>query len=184
MTSACCSSVSPSSCLDGLHLLAQEVLALGLVDLFAHVALDLGAQLEHLELLREDARELAQALLDVALLEQLLLVLGLDAHGAGDQERERAGIFDVGRRHLQLFGQIRHQVDDLREDGEQVGAQRVDLLALDLDVVELLDVGHEVRLLRDEGGRRARAAAPCTRIRMVPSGSLTILCASPTVPTR
>ncbi len=45
--------------LDGLELLAQKVLALRLVDLGAHVGLDLGAQLEHLELARQDAGELA-----------------------------------------------------------------------------------------------------------------------------
>ena len=60
--------------LDGAHLLAQEVLALALVDLAAHVALDLGAELEHVELAREDADQRAHALLDVALLEQRLLV--------------------------------------------------------------------------------------------------------------
>ena len=90
--------------LDGLELLAQKVLALRLVDLGAHVGLDLGAQLEHLELARQDAGELAQPLLDVGLFEQLLLVFGLDAHGAGHEERKGARFFDVGGRHLELFG--------------------------------------------------------------------------------
>ncbi len=98
--------------LDRLELLAQEVLALRLVDLGAHVGLDLGAQLEHLELAREDARELAQPLLDVGLFEQLLLVFGLDAHRAGHQERESAGLLDVGGRHLELLGQVGHERDD------------------------------------------------------------------------
>ena len=47
--------------LDGAQLLAQEVLALALVDLAAHVALDLGAELQHVELAREDADERACA---------------------------------------------------------------------------------------------------------------------------
>ena len=102
--------------LDGPELLAQEVLALALVDLAAHVALDLGAELQHVELAREDADELAHALLDVVLLEQRLLVLRLDAHGAGDEERERPRLLDVGRGHLELLGQVRHQRDDLAED--------------------------------------------------------------------
>ncbi len=53
--------------LDGFELLAQEVLALRLVDLGAHVGLDLGAELEDLELARQDAGELAQPLFDVGL---------------------------------------------------------------------------------------------------------------------
>ena len=122
--------------LDGLELLAQEVLALRLVDLGAHVGLDLGAQLEHLELAGQDAGELAQPLLDVGLFEQLLLVFGLDAHGAGHEERQGAGLLDVGGRHLELLGQVGHERDDAREDRQQVGAQGVDLFAFDHHVFE------------------------------------------------
>jgi hypothetical protein len=85
--------------LDRLELLPQEVLALGLVDLRPHVLLDLGAQLEHFELAREDTRQLAQALLDVGLLERCLSV-GVDAHRAGG-EGEGTRLLDVGRRHLE-----------------------------------------------------------------------------------
>ncbi len=119
-----------------LQLLAQEVLALALVDLAAHVALDPGAELQDVELPREDADERAHALLDVALLEQRLLVLGLDAHGAGDEERERTRLVDVGGRHLELFRQVGDERDDLAEHAEQAGAQRVDLLALLDDVLD------------------------------------------------
>ena len=133
--------------LDGAHLLPQEVLALALVDLAAHVALDLGAQLQDVELAREDADELAHALLDVVLFEQRLLVVRLDAHGAGDEERERPGTFDVGRGHLELFGQVRHQRDDLAEDAQQAGAQRLRLLGLGGHVLDLLGARHQVRLL-------------------------------------
>ncbi len=133
--------------LDGAHLLAQEVLTLPLVDLAAHVALDLGAQLEHVELAREDADQHAHALLDVALLEQGLLIRGLDAHRAGDEEGERPGVVDVGGRHLELFGQVGHQRDDLAEHAQQAGAQGVDLFALVDDVLDLGDLGRQIRLL-------------------------------------
>ena len=131
--------------LDRLELLAQEVLALALVDLAAHVALDLGAELEHVELLGEDADEAAQALLDVVLLEQRLLVVGLDAHGAGDEEGEGAGLLDVRGRHLELFRQVGHEGDDLREDLQQAGAQGVHLAALGDDLLDARDVGGEIR---------------------------------------
>ena len=63
----------PQLVLDRLHLLAQEELALALVDLRLDLGLDPRADLDHLELAGEDLREPAQALADVDLLEQLLL---------------------------------------------------------------------------------------------------------------
>ena len=68
--------------LDRLELLAQEVLALALVELGLDLRLDLRAERDHLELAGEDLREPAQALADVDLLEQLLLLLGLEPQRA------------------------------------------------------------------------------------------------------
>ena len=99
--------------LDRLQLLAQEVLALALVDLRLDLRLDLGAELDHLELAGEDLREAAQPLADVDLLEQLLLLLGRDPQRAGDQVAERRGVVDVGDRELQLLGQVGDLLDDL-----------------------------------------------------------------------
>ena len=65
--------------LDRLELLAQDVLALALVDLGLDLGLDLRADRDDLELAREDLDEPAQALGDVDLLEQRLLLLGLAA---------------------------------------------------------------------------------------------------------
>ena len=136
--------------LDGLELLAQEVLALALVDLAAHVALDLRAQLQHVELAGQDADELAHALLDVVLLEQVLLVLGLDAHGAGDEEGERPRLLHVGGRHLELLRQVGDERHDLAEHAEQAGAQGVDLTRLPGLVLDLLDARHQVGLFAHE----------------------------------
>ena len=61
--------------LDRLQLLAQEVLALALVDLRLDLRLDLRAELDHLELAGEDLGQAPQALGDVDLLEQLLLLV-------------------------------------------------------------------------------------------------------------
>ena len=79
----------PELVLDRFQLLAQEELALAFVDLRLDLGLDLGAELDHLELAGEDLGEVAQALGDVDLLEQLLLLLGRDPQRAGDQVGER-----------------------------------------------------------------------------------------------
>ena len=58
--------------LNGLHLLAQQVFALALADLLLHLLLDLVAQFEHFELLRELADQGLQALADVGGFQQFL----------------------------------------------------------------------------------------------------------------
>ena len=117
----------PELVLDRFQLLAQEELALAFVDLRLDLGLDLGAELDDLELAGEDLREAAQALGDVDLLEQLLLLLGADPQGAGDQVAERRRVVDVGDRHLQLLGQVGDLLDDLREGALDVAGQRLQL---------------------------------------------------------
>ena len=75
----------PEFGLDRLQLLPQEVLALALVDRRLDLGLDLGTELDHLELAGEDPRQHPQPLRDVDLLEQRLLLLGRDSQGPGDQ---------------------------------------------------------------------------------------------------
>ena len=85
---------------------------------------------DDLELAREDLGEPPQPLGDVALLEQLLLLLGLDPQRAGDQVRERGRVVEVGDRHLQLLRQVRDLLDDARERLLHVAHQRRQLRAL------------------------------------------------------
>ena len=82
--------------LDRLELLAQEVLALALVELGLDLGLDLRADRHHLELAGEELRQAPQALAHVELLEQRLLLLGRDPQRPGDQVGEHAGVVDVG----------------------------------------------------------------------------------------
>ena len=84
--------------LDRLQLLAEEVLALGVLHLRLDLRLDLRAELEHLELAVEDDRQLAQARLDVGLLEELLLLVRLQAHRRRDEVGERARVAPRSRR--------------------------------------------------------------------------------------
>ena len=141
----------PELVLDRFQLLAQEELALALVDLRLHLGLDLGPQLDHLELAGEDPGEVAQPLGDVDLLQQLLLLLDADPQGAGDQVAERRRVVDVGDRHLQLLRQVGDLLDDLREGALDVAGQRLQLGAGLDHVGQLGDPRHQVGLLADVG---------------------------------
>jgi hypothetical protein len=71
--------------LNRLQLLAQEVLALALLHLGLDLRLNLGSELEDLELAVEDDGELAQTALDVGLLEELLALLRLQPQRGGNE---------------------------------------------------------------------------------------------------
>ena len=135
--------------LDRLQLLAEEELALALVDLGLDLGLDLGAELDDLELAGEDPREVAQALGDVDLFEQLLLLLGAEPQRAGDQVTERRRVVDVGDRELQLLGQVGDLLDDLAEGLLDVAGQRLELGARLDDIGQLGDPRDQVGLLGD-----------------------------------
>ena len=87
LISAWVSSSSPSSCWIALSCSRRKYSRWRLVHLGLDLGLDLRAELHHLELAREHRRELSQPLGHVALLEQLLLLLGLDPQRAGDHVR-------------------------------------------------------------------------------------------------
>ncbi len=133
--------------LDRLQLLAQEELALPLVELGLHLRLDLRAELEHLELAVQDQRDLAQPRFDVDELEQRLLLLGLQPQRRRDEVAERARVVDVGGRDLQLLRQVRDEADDAREEPLHVARQRLDLLRLREHVRQLGELADEVRLV-------------------------------------
>ena len=172
----------PELVLDRFHLLAEEELALAFVDLRLDLGLDLGAELDHLELAGEDLREVAEPGDDVDLLEQLLLLVGRDPQRAGDQVAERRRVVDVGDRHLQLLRQVGDLLDDLREGALDVAGQRLQLGAVGDLVGQLGDPGDEVGLLGDVGAERTRWV-PWTRIRIEPSGILIIRATKPATPT-
>ena len=105
-----------------------------------------------LELAREDLRQPPQATRDVALLEQGLLLLGLEAQRAGDQVRQRGGVVQVGDGHLELLREVRDVLDDARERLLHVAHQRGQLRPLRDDVGQL---GRHARR-----GTAARASSP------------------------
>ncbi len=88
--------------LDGLHLLAQDVLALGLVHLGLDLGLDAALELEDLDLLGEELARQPQPIRDVDGLQQLLALLGRHLRAVGRHVGQQAAVDDVagGDRHL------------------------------------------------------------------------------------
>ena len=133
--------------LDRLELLAQDVLALRAVQLGLHLRLDARPDRGDLLLARQDLGEPAQPLGHVALLEQVLLLLGLEPQRARDEVRQRRGIVEVGDRELQLLRQVRDVLDDARERLLHVAHERRELRPLVHDVRLGDDARDEVGLL-------------------------------------
>ena len=136
--------------LDGLELLAQHVLAL----VFAHLLLDLGvdalAHLQDLELAREQAQHLADALLDLDRLDELRLLLDGGVEVGRHEVGERAGGLDGVDERARLARQLGHELDDLLGDVAQAHRERLGLDVLRRGLLELADLRLEVgRGLRD-----------------------------------
>ena len=133
--------------LDRLQLLAQEELALALLHLGLNLRLDLRAELDDLQLAIQDPEHVAEPLVDVRLLEQRLLLLGLEAQGRGDEMRERARLVHVRRRELELGGQVRDERDQAAELVLDAAGQRLELWRLIDHVRQLGELADEVRLV-------------------------------------
>jgi hypothetical protein len=94
--------------LDRLELLAQEVLALVLADLGLHLRLNLGPELEHLELLDQDPIERVHARAHIERLEHFLFDRsGNRREARRDEIGEPPWLRDVRRERLQIVGQQR-----------------------------------------------------------------------------
>src|SRR5438876_974182 len=132
--------------LDRLHLLAQDVLALGLVHLGLDLALDLALELQHLDLLGQELADQAEPIRHVDRLEQLLAQLGAHLRAVGHHVGQQAGIGDIasGDRDLgRNRGPGRHVLLDLSLDGSHQG---LDLQGLRMGVVDCLDARLEMWL--------------------------------------
>ena len=142
--------------LDLAELLAQVMLALGLAHLLLDLVLDAGADLEDLLLPRQHPRHELQALGDVDLFQDLLLLLQGQVQVEGDQVGQAAGVLDVDGHHLQLLRQLRGEVDHRLELGVDAAHQPLHRgRFLVAHVVELAHLSHEEgigRLDRLQGG--------------------------------
>ena len=125
--------------LDRAHLLAQQVLAVGVGDRFARALVDLARDLQHLDAAREQLEQLVEPRLEVERLEQRLLFLGADVHQAGDEVGELRRAVDALQRSDHLFGHLRQQLQDL--DGALLQRARAPL-DLGVDLVRIVDELH------------------------------------------
>ena len=148
--------------LDGLHLLAQVVVALRLLHLVLHFVLDLGAQLLHLDFLGQMLVEQFEAGVDARSLEQfLLLVRGQERQRGGDEVHQAAGLVDIGGDGPQFVGKGRRLGDDLLELRNHDAHQGFDIgRRLRLLGFEGLHLGDHEGLGLDEADQRARAPRP------------------------
>jgi hypothetical protein len=108
--------------LDGLHLLAQIELALGLPHLVRHLRLDAAADLLQLHLAGDDLHQLLDAILDVVPLQEADLLLHGDVEHGGGQVGQAAGIAGAGGQHhvAQVVGdggRDLHQALELVDEG-------------------------------------------------------------------
>ena len=111
--------------LDGLHLLAQVVLALRLLDAVLHFGLDLVAQLLDFQFLRQMLVDFFQAHADVGGFERVLLVGGRERRQrGGDEIHQPARLFNVHGDGRKFVRQSRRAGHDLLEQRENVALQR------------------------------------------------------------
>ena len=139
--------------LDGLQLLAEDVLALGLVELRLDLGLDAALQLEDLDLAGEEGRHELEPLDDVERLEQLLALLGRHVRAVRDHVGEQARLRDVACRDGGLRRHGRARLDVLLDLALHGAHERLDLDALGLLVGEDLDARRDERVApfeRDE----------------------------------
>ena len=136
--------------LDRLELLAQDVLALGLVHLGLDLGLDPTLQLEDLDLVGEEVRDELEARHDVDRLEHLLALLGGHVRAVGDHVGQQARLADVAGGDRRLGRDRRAARDVLLDLGLDGPHQGLDLEAAGVLVGELLDPGAQVRVGRRE----------------------------------
>jgi hypothetical protein len=125
-------SAAPSSpfaqlLLDRAHLLAQQVLALQVVERTTRALGDVARDLEHFDPMREQLEQRVHARLQIECLEQRLLLLRADVHQAGDEVGKPRGTLD----RLQRRGDL---VRDLRKQAQDLGSALLERLRASLDV--------------------------------------------------
>ncbi len=132
--------------LDGLHLLAQDVLALGLVHLRLHFGLDPTLELVDLDLVGEERGGDLQPLGNVDRLEQLLALLRGHVRGVRGHVREQARLGDVAGRDGRLWRHRGAGLNVLLDLGLNRAHQRLDLDVRRRLLGQLLDAGADERL--------------------------------------
>ena len=113
--------------LDRRHLLAQQNLALALVERRLGLPADLLRQPQNLDAVRQEPRNLVHARGDVDRFENLLLLVGLDVHVGGRKIRERRRLLDRLDGGKEIRGHLRQQLDRLDGLRLEIDEARLDL---------------------------------------------------------
>ena len=109
------------------HLLAQQHLALALVERGLGLLADLGGQPQHLDALRQQTRHLVHPRRDVDGLEDFLLFLRLDVHVRGGEIGQTAWRIDALDRRDQFLRRLRQQFEGFDRLAAQMHQPRLDL---------------------------------------------------------
>ena len=122
----------------------QEVFELG-----TRIQSQIQSELDHLELPVQDPKHVAEPFVGIGLLEQRLLLLGLEPESGGDEVRERARLVHVCRRELELGREIRDEGDQAAELVLDAAGQRLELGRLLDHVGYVGELADQVRLVLD-----------------------------------
>ncbi len=129
--------------LDGLELLLEEVLLLGLADAAADAVGDLLLELQQVDLVLQQGRQRLQPLVRVQHLQQPLLVGegdgGVGGHGVGE---DRAGV-ELGGQLADALRQVRVELKVREEAGLDGPGEGLGLVALEGGLVQGVGVGPE-----------------------------------------
>ncbi len=123
---------------NGLELFAQQIFALALAHLFLHLFLNLVAQLQDFEFLREFADQRFQAPPHVGCLQQFLAKQRRKRRQiGGDEIGQTDRILNVQSRSLQIVGELRRTRHDVAEQFASVAFQSAQLGILRTDNIGL-----------------------------------------------
>ena len=136
--------------LDGLELLAQEILALHLGHLILGLRLDLLAELQDFQFLRQQRIEPDQLLFDLVDLQDFLGLGGFHADARRHQIGQLARARRVDRGGLQLLGHVRHQAHQPAEELLRGAHQRLLLQRRRFIVRHHRDVGPQIGVLLED----------------------------------
>ena len=139
--------------MDGLHLLAQVVLALALRDLVLDIGLDLGAQLEHFHFPRQHPVQALQSPLEFQALQQFLPLGGGEGREiGGDEVRQAPGVFDVHHDRLEIVRERGRELHHLLEHRHHAACQSLEIRSLfgGEEILKRLHPRPEVRLLLED----------------------------------
>ena len=152
--------------LDGLHLLAQVILALALCHLVLDIRLNLGTKLQDLDLAGQQVVQTVEPGFQIQAFQQFLF-FGAGERGeiGGDKIRQAARVVNVHHHRLQVVGKRRGKLHGLLEQRGDAADQRIEvgLLVFRNDVRDLLDLGADERLHLENFFQRDPFADPRQR---------------------